>query len=503
MSFYNKYHKKDNNKQCLEELIYNEKNKLITRYDIETLINKYLNVKINIKNINLYIDALTDVSYTKKYYVYDKNNMFLDEKIKNKVKKNIAYINVSLNSIVKPQNILNLREESYQRLEFLGDQYVKAILTDYLYHKYPNSNEGFLTTLRIRIENTKHFFNIAKELDIGKWILISKYKESLNYRKKAELLEDCFEALMGAIVQDLGFVILKQFIFKLIEKTTDFEDLVKFNDNYKDHLLRLYHKLQWPDPVYIEHHENKLHAIMIPDIDGKIISYSKSINKKDAQQNAAKDALIKYNVINHIGEYIDDMDIVAERLKLNNYYKNIKEVYISDDDILEKCNDYIKKNAPNNEKQIAKIKETKKNNKIANNTCNKDLTQTKTIQQSTNRDYSDCEDDFKTLKDNKNITKSKRIEQYNNSNYYDSDEDDKSLEIKQTVKNNKDKTALSVLNTKSKEAKQRLFYNNFNLENSNDKVLKNKKIVGDSDSEENFKPKKRKNKKKTYASDSD
>lgn len=127
---------------------------------------------------------------------------------------------------------------SNERLEFLGDAVFNLIVGGYLFEKYPDKDEGFLTRLRTKIVRDTHCVKFSKLIGIGPFVLagsIVKRDQFGNVNDK--LLEDAFEAFLGAIYLDLGFTFSKAFVIKLIEKHVDL-NLLHQDDNYKDILMR-------------------------------------------------------------------------------------------------------------------------------------------------------------------------------------------------------------------------------------------------------------------------
>ena len=90
-------------------------------------------------------------------------------------------------------------KKNYERLEFLGDAIIKPIISIYLVERYPYENEGFLSTLRTKIESTNTLSHFFKCLGLHDYILLSQSVEQENGRNNIHILEDCFEAFIGAL----------------------------------------------------------------------------------------------------------------------------------------------------------------------------------------------------------------------------------------------------------------------------------------------------------------
>lgn len=292
--------KKDN-----KFVIYNENNKLISKKNVVDIINKYIKKKItvnDIKDIELYQSALTHVSYTKSAY------MKLDNKKKiysSKIKKYQA-LNVDIKSLKKQafndDDIVDLQKNAYERLEFLGDSAIHYVLANYFYHRYDKNNEGFLTKMRSGIAKGKNISKLGSSIGLAPYILISYEEEKTHGREcNEDVLEDTFEAFVGAIHEEFGLKLCEEFIISTVEKYIDITTI--HDDNYIDLLLDYYKQKDWKTPKYIdmvcENKDNgqKLYQIGVKGKDGKIKGIGVACSKKTARQNAAKKALQNFGVI--------------------------------------------------------------------------------------------------------------------------------------------------------------------------------------------------------------
>ena len=125
--------------------ILNEKNIYITKKFINNLLSNY-NVSRKIKNLSIFQKALTHESYLQQ--TIDIKNNKIDKLVKMIQEKEIQPIN-DINLAIP------LQDCSYERLEFLGDSIIHAVLAEYLFNRYPDKYEGFMTKLRTKIENIK------------------------------------------------------------------------------------------------------------------------------------------------------------------------------------------------------------------------------------------------------------------------------------------------------------------------------------------------------------
>ena len=144
-----------------------------------------------------------------------------------------------------PDNCIPLQEESNEVLEFLGDAVLNLVIADYLCQRYPQVTEGFLTVMRTKLVNGNMLANLSRKIGISKFLVISKQIEQNNGRDNKNILEDAFEALIGAIYSDFnkesgydGFEVVSNFIITVYESYVEFSDIVQTNKNPKDILIK-------------------------------------------------------------------------------------------------------------------------------------------------------------------------------------------------------------------------------------------------------------------------
>ena len=279
-----------------EEVIlipYNKENRLISEENVQEILEKN-NVPVNkINKIDQFRKAFTHKSYIKK-------DIFPDE-----------ILEASKKELGNPPNLLDLREESYERLEYLGDRVLKLICSFYLYKRYPDEDEGFMTRLQTKIEDKTNLAVMSKQIGLGKYFIISQQIESLNGRQLDKLHEDMFESFLGALFESNGFEVCCLLIVNLLETLIDYSDKLYRDNNYKDSLLRYYHKQKFIHPKYHKIHEegppHKRTYIMGVEkgssepASGKpkdfCIGFGHGASKKEGEQNAAKMALITYGYL--------------------------------------------------------------------------------------------------------------------------------------------------------------------------------------------------------------
>ena len=181
-----------------------------------------------------------------------------------------------------------------ERLEFLGDAILDAIIADILYKEFENKKEGFLTNMRSRIVQRETMNKLAVELGLEELLVTS----TRNVAHNTNMYGDALEALIAAIYLDQGYRVAKKFVFQtLIEKHLDFEDVVKTEIDFKSRLIEWgqKHRLEVRFDVYDSYYDAKHNpifhsSVFVADIDcGEGVGYS----KKESHQKAAEKALKK------------------------------------------------------------------------------------------------------------------------------------------------------------------------------------------------------------------
>jgi ribonuclease-3 len=259
---------------------FNINNVLISSDDIKILFKKY-DLDIDIKDINLYRKALTHKSYIKSEYTNYNYNLLTV--IKNKM----------------GADVLDLMEESSERIEYFGDTVVKCIIAKYLYSRYYMESEGFLTKTKTKIENRETLATFARKLGLDKYIIISKQNEEIGNRDSDKFLEDAYEGFIGALLFDQGFDFCEKYIVKLLETEIDYAEILYIDTNFKDKLQRFYHQNSWQHPVFEDIscetiNNKKIFTIMVKDQNGNEIIRATDTSKKKAEQKVSMFALLKY-----------------------------------------------------------------------------------------------------------------------------------------------------------------------------------------------------------------
>ncbi len=190
-------------------------------------------------------------------------------------------------------------KQSYnnERLEFLGDAVLDLIVGEYLYHKFPDVSEGELSKLRASLVNEKGFEQLARLIDLGKFIYLSVAEENNHGREKPSILSNAFEALIGAIYLESGLQKATEVSLRLLEKAYPKIDLETVFRDYKTTLQEITQAHMGVTPQYIvtgsSGPDHKKEFVIMVKVHDREIAQAKGRSKKEAQQEAAKKAIEK------------------------------------------------------------------------------------------------------------------------------------------------------------------------------------------------------------------
>ena len=179
---------------------------------------------------------------------------------------------------------------NYERLEFLGDAMLGAVIAAHLFGEAQGGNEGYLTKMRSKVVSRKHLNELGKELNLLRYIKASISKEHFG----ANIYGNLFESLVGAIYLDQGYAYCEKFIFKsVIEPYVDIEKLEGHIISYKSVLIEWCQKEKkvFKFDVYEDTGQDTVkHFGVKLMIDGTIAGKARATSKKKAEEIAAKRA---------------------------------------------------------------------------------------------------------------------------------------------------------------------------------------------------------------------
>jgi len=210
----------------------------------------------------------------------------------------------------RPAGCMPLCSVDNETIEFVGDSLLGCVIALYLNERYPEEDEGFLTRLRTRLVNNKQLGELAVKIGFWPWLVLSRHVEDVcNGRRNLRILGSMLEAWVGALYLDLrdvnegaAFLRVKQWLVALFESQVDFAALIADDNNFKDQLLKHYQATYHTPPRYKEVKvEGPLHdrtftmGVLSPD--GRVVAVSTARNKKVAEQEASRKALIVLGVL--------------------------------------------------------------------------------------------------------------------------------------------------------------------------------------------------------------
>jgi len=185
--------------------------------------------------------------------------------------------------------------EHNERLEFLGDAVLELVMTDYLYKRYTDMDEGGLTSLRSALVNWDTCSQVAESLGMNEYLLLSKGETKDTGRARQYILANTIEALIGAIYMDQGFDAAKDFILKhiapladgIVEKGTWIDAKSSFQTQAQEHegITPTYKTIRESGP---DHDKEFVIGVFL---NNDKVGEGQGKSKQDAEQEAARNAL--------------------------------------------------------------------------------------------------------------------------------------------------------------------------------------------------------------------
>jgi ribonuclease-3 len=208
--------------------------------------------------------------------------------------------NISLyRTALTHRSIKETSDANNERLEYLGDAILSALVAEYLFKRYPYKEEGFLTEMRSKMVNRQQLNDIAIKMGLKKVTVYNKADTSL---KSSQIFGNTLEALVGAVYLDKGYKKTAIWVAKRIVIPHMFmDDLELLEINHKNKLYGWANKngknLEFE--TINEHLENGRRLFTIGAVvNGKVVAEGKAFNKKDESQIAAQKAVEKLGIVN-------------------------------------------------------------------------------------------------------------------------------------------------------------------------------------------------------------
>lgn len=185
---------------------------------------------------------------------------------------------------------------SNERLEFLGDAILGAVITSHLYEAYPDLSEGRLSKLRAAVVSAPALAETARELNLGDYILLSRGEDAMGGRDKTSILSDALEAVIGAVYLDGGWPAAKKVLATIFDKHIgDIAHGPNADPDYKGRLQELVARHFAHPPSYTVSESGPDHAkqfAAVVGVDGAVAGEGLGGSKKKAEQAAAKQAWV-------------------------------------------------------------------------------------------------------------------------------------------------------------------------------------------------------------------
>ena len=189
-------------------------------------------------------------------------------------------------------------EQNNERLEFIGDAYLDAVIGHRLFDMMKASHEGVLSRNRADVVREDSLADIARQIQLGDYLMLGKGEETNGGRNKDSILSDAMEALLGAVILDSSFDECERIILRLFEDKIEQAVSGKLNRDYKSKLQEaLQEKYRSVKIKYILTSESgpdhdKTFNVHV-EVDGKVLGSGTGKSKAKAEQAAAKEVLSK------------------------------------------------------------------------------------------------------------------------------------------------------------------------------------------------------------------
>ena len=206
-----------------------------------------------------------------------------------------------LNKALTHKSYVNERSESLkhnERFEFLGDSVLDVLVSDYLVSEFSDYAEGTLSKIRAAVVNETCLADLARKIELGKYLLLGKGEDFSGGRNKSSILADAFEAVAGALFRDGGLESASQVFLPLLKgKISNFSHSWSFRDFKSE--LQEYTQNKWvctPNYKVVNEfgpdHAKKFEVTVT--IKNQVKGQGSGSSKKEAEQAAAKMAMEKF-----------------------------------------------------------------------------------------------------------------------------------------------------------------------------------------------------------------
>lgn len=186
--------------------------------------------------------------------------------------------------------------ECNERLEFLGDSVLSIIISEYLFRNMPSVNEGELSKIRASLVCEQSLADFSRQLKLGDELLLGRGEDATGGRNRASILSDAFEAVLAAIYLDSDIYTAEKWVVKIMASSLELALKGKTYHDYKTMLQEYVQKagktISYETVSENGPEHNKAFEVNVL-INEKCIASGHGLSKKDAEQNAAKSALVE------------------------------------------------------------------------------------------------------------------------------------------------------------------------------------------------------------------
>jgi ribonuclease-3 len=188
---------------------------------------------------------------------------------------------------------------SNERLEYLGDAVIELIVSDYLYHNYPEATEGELTAMRAALVRAPTLARIARGLGLGELLYLSRGEIEAGARTRNRQLAQALEAVVGAVYLDQGSEVARELTLRLLAPEIAKLAQEQFVTDAKSRLQELAQATTGAAPVYVviaaTGPGHRPHFVVEARLGDQVLGTGEGHRKRDAEQLAARDALARYS----------------------------------------------------------------------------------------------------------------------------------------------------------------------------------------------------------------
>lgn len=257
-------------------LPYNAANAPPSRADVDGLLGAHA-PGARCRDLGIYLKAMTHRSYCTR-----RNESFLS------------------GNALCPPGCVPLQRDSNERLEFLGDAVLYLATSSYLLERYPGCDEGFLTRMRTKLVCGTMLATLAQAAGLQRWVILSRQLEEAGGREQRAVLEDAFEAFLGALYLDLGYDAARAWLVAFMEAHLDFAQLVNAQNSPKDVLNRYMRRNHGALPTFEEAAAAPgaagAQAAVVVRHRGAVVATGRGETRREAEDAAARAALAYFGV---------------------------------------------------------------------------------------------------------------------------------------------------------------------------------------------------------------